>query len=162
MKQILTSAAILLLTVFTTNVKAQISEKDKVDTKNVFEAAAKAFKNMDATAMSDIFTGNGTHIDPMGKITHGKAALVDYFTNLFSYFKSQPKPDKSTITQSDWNSRLIAPGVILTNYIEETTNFRGDKASSIKYSFAVVLVKKNGRWLAEQVAMTPVIEMSKL
>lgn len=161
MKQLITTAALLLTTVFSFTAKAQISEKDKEDTKKVYEAAATAFQNMDATAMSNIFTDNGTHIDPMGKITRGRSNLLSSFTNLFSYFKTLPKPDKSTKNVTNPDSHYIAPGVILTNYTEETTDYTGDKTSSTKFSIAVLLVKKNGKWLCEQVTMTPVIEMIK-
>lgn len=161
MKQILTTAALLLTTVFSFNAKAQISEKDKEDTKKVYETAATAFQNMDATAMSNLFTDNGTHIDPMGRITQGRSNLLSLFTNLFSYFKTLPKPDKSTKNVTNDDARYITPGIILTNYTEETTNYTGDKTSSTKYSIAVLLVKKNGKWLCEQVTMTPVTEFAK-
>lgn len=161
MKQILTTAALLLTTVFSFNAKAQISEKDKDDIKKVYEAAATAFQKMDATALSNIFTDNGTHINPMGKITQGRSNLLSLYTNLFSYFKTQPRPDKSTTNLTNQEARYIAPGVILTTYTEETTNYSGDKASSEKYSFAILLVKKNGKWLCEQVTMTPVTGFEK-
>jgi uncharacterized protein (TIGR02246 family) len=159
MKQILTSAFILVMSVFATHVKAQISDNDKEDVKKVYEAAAAAFKNMDAMAMSNIFIENGAQIDPMGKIIRGKANLLTYFTGLFSYFKSLPKPDKTTTNVSDWDSRSIAPGITVATYTEETVTTTGDKTGSSKYSFSLLLVKKNGKWLAEQVTLTPVINM---
>jgi hypothetical protein len=114
---------------------------------------------MDANALTGVFTENGTHIDPMGKIMQGRSNLLSLYTNLFSYFKSLPKPDKSTTNVTNQDARYIAPGVILTTYTEETTNYIGDKTSSMKYSYAILIVKKNGKWLCEQVTMTPVIEM---
>ena len=160
MKQLTTSAAALLFILFTFTARAQkLSDYDQQDVEKVYADFTAAFQKLDAQAAVDLYTDNGLHIDPMGKIIRGHKELLAYHTNLFAYFKSLPKPDKTTHRDYDWNSRYVAPGLVMVSYTSEDINSFGDKIRRDKYSMAVLLKRVGDKWLADEVAMTPVAEV---
>lgn len=163
MKQLITTAALLLITVFSFHAKAQqVSDEDLKDIEKVYADFGAAFEKFDAQAATNLYTENGVHIDPTGKITRGRKGLLTYYIQLFSYFKSLPKPDKMTHQDSDWNTRYLAPGLIEVSYTSADIKTYGDKTETIKFSMAIILKRIGDKWLAEQVAMTPVTETGKL
>lgn len=158
----MTTAVLLLATMFSFNVHAQkVSDEDQKDIQKVYTAFTTAFEKQDAQAAASLYSENGIHIDPLGKIIRGRKDLLAYHVQLFKLFSEMPKADKTTHQDTDWNTRYLAPGMILVTYTSEDINYFGEKTRSDKFSMSVILKKTGDQWLAEQVAMTPVTEMPK-
>jgi ketosteroid isomerase-like protein len=158
MKHVFTTAALLLITMFSFSVKAQqVSEKDQADIKKVYADFTAAFEKSDAQATVNLYTSTGIHIDPQGKIVRGHKDLLEYHVGLFKWFKTFPRPDKTTHTDTDWESHYLAPGVISVTYTSEDISTYGDKTRSDKFSISVILKRTGDKWLADQVTMTPVV-----
>ena len=151
-------AALLLCCCFTQNLRAQsISTADQQGIEATYHAFMAAFEHLDAAAMGPLFTENAEVVSPMGEITRGRDNLVVMYTGLFNYFKSLPKPDRSEQQNTAWQSRYLAPDLILASYTEESTSYFGEKKKTEKMAQTVVLRKTGGKWLAELITLTPVI-----
>ncbi len=160
MSNFLKTAALLLSFSFVQNLDAQtISAADQKGIEECYNAFMAAFDKLDASALGPWFTENAEHISPMGEIVRGRANLVTSYTNLFTFFKSQPKPDKFERKNTEWQSRYLATDLILSTYIGEDISHFGDKTESSKMSVAVLLRKTGGKWLAELITLTPVTPM---
>lgn len=158
----MTTAALLLATMFSFNAHAQkVSEEDQKDIQKVYAAFTTAFEKQDAQATASLYSENGVHIDPTGKIIRGRKDLLAFHVQLFKLFSEMPKADKTTHQDSDWDSRYLAPGMILVTYTSQDVSYYGEKTRSDKFSMSVILKRTGNQWLAEQVAMTPVTEMPK-
>jgi uncharacterized protein (TIGR02246 family) len=157
MKQLMTTATLLLLIVFSFNADAQkLSESDQKDIEKVYADFTAAFEKMDAQATVNFYTGNGIHIDPDGQIVRGRKDLLAFHEKLFAWFKSLARPDKTIHQDTDWNTRYLAPGLIQVTYTSGNVRYFGDKHYKEKFSIAAILKRVGDKWLAEQVAMTPV------
>lgn len=153
-------AAMLLTATFSMNVNAQkISEADSVGIGKVYGEIMMAFGRFDATASAGYYTENGTHISPDGQIVTGRAALKKHYEKLFAWFKTLPKPDKTDMKQSDWNTRYLSNDLILVEYNDEHTNLFGNKTEKEVFAISVILKRTKDSWLCEQVTMTPVKPM---
>lgn len=158
----MTAAALLLATMFSFNAHAQkVSDEDQKDIQKVYTAFTTAFEKQDAQAAASLYSDNGIHIDPTGKIVRGRKDLLAYHTQLFKLFSEMPKPDKTTHQDTNWDACYLAPGMILVTYTSEDVSFYGDKTRSDKFSLSVILKRIGNQWLAEQVTMTPVADMPK-
>lgn len=158
----MTTAALLLTTFLSFNVQAQkVSDEDLKDIQKVYAAFSASLAQQDAQAMTSLYAENGVHIDPTGKITRGRKDLLAFHTQLFSFFKSLPKPDKTTHQDSNWDYRYLAPGLIIVTYTSEDISYYSEKTRSDKFSMSIILKRTGDQWLAEQVAMTPVTDMPK-
>jgi ketosteroid isomerase-like protein len=156
----LKTAALLLTLATTLNLHAQqISPADQAGLEECYNGFMSAFDHMDATAMGALFTENAENIDPMGTIVRGRANLVANYAGLFQWLKTLPKADRYERKNLNWQSRYLAPDLVLSTYTEESIAYYGDKAQSEKNSFSVLLRKTNGKWLAELITMVPVKPM---
>ena len=162
MKKLIFTAAILLAAQFSIRATAQpVSEPDQKGIEALYGKIRAAFTSLDAAAMAGLYTDDGTHIDPMGNITHGRKAIQTMYEQLFGFFKSQPKPEKSEHHDSYWNNRYLVKNLVLVTYVSEDVDTRGDKANSHKFAMSVILKKTDNAWLCVQVTMTPVTTMPK-
>lgn len=160
MSNFLKTAALLLAFSFAQNLHAQtISAADQKGVEECYNAFMSAFDKLDAAPMGAWFTENAEHISPMGEVIRGRANLVTFYTNLFTFFKSQPKPDKFERKNSNWQSRYLSTDLILSTYVGEDISHFGDKTESSKMTIAVLLRKTGGKWLAELITLTPVTPM---
>jgi len=159
MSSFLKTAALLLTLSFALNLNAQISAADQKGIEECYNAFMAAFDKLDATAIGPLFTENAEHISPMGEVIRGRANLVTFYTNLFAFFKSQPKPDKTETVNTAWQNRYLAADLILATYTSTDTHHFGDKVKEDKMTVAVLLRKTGGKWLAELVTLTPVMAM---
>lgn len=158
----MTTAALLLATLFSFNARAQkVSDEDLNDIQKVYAAFTTAFEKQDAQAAASLYADNGIHIDPLGKIVRGRKDLLAYHVQLFKMFSEMPKADKTTHQDTDWNTRYLAPGMILVTYTSEDISYFGEKTRSDKFSMSVILKRTGNQWLAEEVTMTPVTDMPK-
>lgn len=153
-------AALFCTAAFHSNAQ-KISEKDSQDIQKTYNAFMHAFETMDAQAMTNLFTEDAVHITPMGQIVRGRTAMLENFKNLFSYFKTLPKPDKMERNDTDWSTQYLTKDLILVCYTAEETTTYSDKKQSQKFSYAIILKKSGSNWLAQQVAITPVTQMPK-
>lgn len=159
MSNLLKTATLLLSFTCTLNLHAQVSETDQKGIEACYNAFMTAFQNMDGAAVGPLFTENAEHISPIGEIVRGRANLVTYYTNLFAFFKSQPKPDRTETNNKDWHNRYLAKDLILSTYTSHETHHFGDKVQEEIMSVAVLLRKQGDQWLADMVALTPVTPM---
>lgn len=159
MSNILKMTALLLAFCFAQNLQAQVSDADKKGIEECYNAFEAAFEKSDASTLGTWMTDNVEHISPLGEIVRGRANLVTYFTNLFAFLKTQPKPDKTESKNLNWQSRYLASDLILASYTTETTTHFGDKTQVEKMSFSVLLRKKDNKWLTELITLTPVTPM---
>lgn len=160
MKQLFIAAMLLLATTFSMNVNAQkISEADSKSMNQFYGKMMMAFGSFDAAAFAGYYTENGTHISPDGQIVTGRAALKEFFEKLFTWFKSLPKPDKTDMKQSGWNSRYLTNDLVLMEYTDEHINHFGNKVEKEVFAVSVILKRTKDGWLCEQVTMTPVKPM---
>lgn len=157
MSTFLKTAALLLVISFAQNLNAQtISAADQKGVEECYNAFMNAFDKMDASSLGSWLTENAEHISPLGEVVRGRANLVTYFNNLFAFFKNQPKPDKMERNNTNWQNRYLASDLILATYVSEDVSYFGDKKESQKMSVSVLLRKKDSRWLAELITLTPV------
>jgi uncharacterized protein (TIGR02246 family) len=160
MKHLFTAALLLIATTFCMQARAQkISEADLKVTGKVYQDMMAAFGKLDADAVANYYTENGTHISPEGQIVTGRTTLKAYYQKLFEMFKTLPKPDKTDINPGNWSSRYLGADVILVTYINEQTRHYGNKAEKEVFAMSVVLKKTKDSWLCDQVTMTPVRPM---
>lgn len=160
MKQLFTAAMLLVATTFSINSNAQkISEADSKGITKTYQNIMGAFAKMDAEAVANAYTENGTHIDPNGNIITGRAALKESYEKLFAWFKTLPAPDKTDTKQSEWTSRYLSNDLIQVNYNDEQTAHYGNKAEKTVFAISVVLKRTKDSWLCELVQMTPVKPM---
>ena len=160
MKHLFTAALLLITTTFCMQAKAQkISEADSKATGKVYQDMMVAFGNMDADGVANLYTENGTHISPEGQIVTGRSALKAFYQRLFEMFKTFPKPDKTDMNPTGWNSRYLSSDVILVNYNDEQSNHFGNKIEKEAFAMSVILKKTKDGWLCDQVTMTPVKPM---
>lgn len=152
------SAALLLLAITSgINSNAQkISDADKKAIETTYQSMMMAFAKSDAAAVANLYTENGTHIDPNGKIITGRAALKESFEKLFAWFKALPAPDKTDYNQSAWNLRYLSNDLVQVNYIDEQTDHYGNKTEKTSFAMGIILKRTKDGWLCELVQMTPV------
>lgn len=155
------SAALLLLAITSgINSNAQkISDADKKAIETTYQSMMMAFAKSDAAAVANLYTENGTHIDPNGKIITGRAALKESFEKLFAWFKALPAPDKTDYNQSAWNLRYLSNDLVQVNYIDEQTDHYGNKTEKTSFAMGIILKRTKDGWLCELVQMTPVKPM---
>jgi ketosteroid isomerase-like protein len=160
MSNISKSAALLLACFFALNLHAQtISDADRQGIETTYKSFAAAFDQLDATAMGPLFTENAEVVTPRGEIVRGRASLVTMYTGLFNYFKSLPRPDRSEREILNRQEHYLAKDLILVSYTEVSTGYYGDKQRVDKMAQSILLRKNGDTWLAELVALTPVMEM---
>lgn len=160
MKHFFFAAALLLATTLSMNLNAQkVSDADTKAITGMYDQLMAAFSKADAAAAAGFFTESGTHVDPTGMIITGRAALKPYFERLFSWFKSQPQPDKTDKNITGWNSRYLNNDLVLITYNDEQTDHFGNKTEKTVFAMTVVVKRTPGGWLCEQVSMTPVRPM---
>jgi len=160
MYNFLKSAALLLSVCFAQNLSAQaISDADQKGIEACYNAFMTAFEKMDASGLDSWLTENAEQITPLGEVVRGRANLLTNYQNMFAFFKSQPKPDRYERKTSDWSNRYLATDLILATYASEEITQYGDKTNSEKMSVAVLLRKKDGKWAAELITLTPVQPM---
>ena len=160
MSNLLKTATLLLCFAFTQNLHAQtITAADQKGVDACYNAFVTAFDNMDASGLGPWFTENAEEINPLGELVRGRANLVTNYTNLFAYFKSQPKPDKVERNNTNQQSRYLASDLILFTYISEETLHFGDKKESNKMATSVLLRKKDNKWMVELLNVVPVTPM---
>jgi uncharacterized protein (TIGR02246 family) len=160
MSNISKMAALQLCCCFALNLRAQtISTADQQGIETTYNAFMAAFEHLDAAAMGPLFTENAEVISPMGEITRGRDNLVVMYTGLFNYFKSLPKPNRSERQNTNWQSRYLAPDLIVATYTEASTSYFGEKKNTEKLTQTVLLRKTGGNWLAELITLTPVVAM---
>lgn len=160
MSNISKMAALLLCCCFALNLRAQtISTADQQGIETTYNAFMAAFEHLDATAMGPLFTENAEVVNPRGEIIRGRDNLVVMYTGLFNYFKSLPKPDRSERQNNGWQTRYLAPDLILASYTEVSTSYFGEKKNTEKLAQSVLLRKTGGKWLAELITLTPVMAM---
>ncbi|MFN8290276.1 MAG: SgcJ/EcaC family oxidoreductase [Chitinophagaceae bacterium] len=148
-------AALLLATTFCQQANAQLSDADTKSTLALYEKITNAFTSGDAAALAASYTENGTHISPDGQIITGRAALQSFFEKLFSFFKTQPKPDKQETSQNNWNARYLSKDLVTITYNDEQVSHFGDKTDKTVFALNVILKRTKDGWLCEMVSMTP-------
>ena len=156
----LKTAALLLTLCFAQNLQAQaVSDADQKGVEECYNTFMTAFDKLDASGLGPWFAENAEHISPMGEIIRGRANLVTFYTNLFTFFKSQPKPDRYERKNSNRTNRYLAADLILATYTSEETSQFGDKVQTDSMSVAVLLRKSGGKWIAELITLSPVVAM---
>ena len=151
-------AALLLTCFFALHLTAQtVSDADRQGVEQTYASFMAAFDQLDAAAMGPLFTENAEVVSPMGDIVRGRANLVTMYTGLFGYFKSLPKPDRTERDILNRQSRYLANDLILVSYTEVSTSYYGEKQQVEKMTQSVLLRKTGDKWLAEQIALTPVV-----
>jgi uncharacterized protein (TIGR02246 family) len=160
MKHLFIAATLFAATTFSINSNAQkISEADNAGITKTYQNIMAAFAKMDASAVANSYTENGTHIGPNGQIITGRAALKESFEKLFAWFKTLPAPDKTDYNQTGWNTRYLSNDFIQVSYSDEQTAHYGNKTEKTVFAMSVILKRTKDGWLCELVQMTPVKPM---
>lgn len=139
-----------------------ISAADQKGIEACYSGFMAAFEKMDVSGIEALLTENAEQITPDGSITRGRANVVANIKGYMEFLKSQPKPDKYETKNLGWQNRYLAPDVILATYTEENTLSFGNQTKVEKTTNAVVLKKSNGKWLADLIALTPVVTMPEM
>ena len=156
MSNISKSAALLLSCFCVISLSAQpLSKADKTDIDNSTEAWGKVFETWNAGALGPFFTDNAEVVTPRGEIVRGRDNLVTLYTGLFQYFSAQPKPDRTEVKKTSQNERYLTPDLVLVSFLDETTFFFGANKKVEKMAYSILWRKTKGKWLAEQVTLTP-------
>lgn len=160
MKHLFTAAMLLLTTTFSINSIAQkVSDADNRAITKTYESMMGAFAKSDAATVASLYTENGTHVDPSGKIITGRAALKESFEKLFAWLNTLPKSDKTDYKQTEWNTRYLSNDLIQVSYNDEQTSHYGNKTEKSAMSISVILKRTKDGWLCELVQLTPVKPM---
>lgn len=155
--------AFCTLAPFTQSLQAQtISPSDQKGIEACYTSIMSAFEKLDASGIGPWLTENAEQITPEGNITRGRVNVVANMAAYMEFLKTQPKPDKFETKNLGWQSRYLAPDVILATYTEQNTLSFGAQIKTEKTTTAVVLKKTNDKWLADLIALTPVIEMPQM
>ncbi len=145
---------------FSQNLQAQaISAADQKGIEECYNVFRSAFEKLDASSIGPWLTENAEQILPNGEIIRGRANIVANMAGFMGFLKTQPKPDRTEIKNANAQTRYLAPDLILYTYTEESTQHFGDKSNTEKMTNAVLLRKVGGKWLAELIALTPMVEM---
>ncbi len=129
------------------------------DIQAVYDNAKKALNTGNVAALVDLFAENATHVTPLGTIVKGKEALTQNYIALFKMFAQMPKPDSRTTEVLDMTGQYLNPDLFLTTYREKNTSVFGSKTQVEEMACSVLLAKKNGKWLIENLTLTPKSEM---
>ena len=129
------------------------------DIQAVYENAKKAFNSRNVNALVELFAENATHVTPIGTIVQGKAALTQAYIGLFKMFAQMPKPDSRTTEVLDMTAQHLNPDLYLMTFREKNTSVFGNKTQVEERACSVLLGKKNGKWLIENLTLTPKSEM---
>lgn len=159
MSNFLKISALFFLFSCSLNAQTPISAADQKGIEECYNAFMSAFDKTDASTLGPWFTENAEHISPMGDLVRGRTNLVTYYGNLFNFFKSQPKADKTERNNTNFQSRYLSTDLILSTYTSEDIRYFGDKKESSKMSASALLRKTGGKWLAELIVLTPVAPM---
>jgi ketosteroid isomerase-like protein len=162
MSKFLKTAALLLLTALCANTQAQtISEADQKGVEACYNGFVTAFEKLDPSGLGALLTENAEQIVPNGEITRGRNNVVASMAGYMEYLKTLPKPDAYDQKNVNWQSRYVTKDVIVSTYTEETTIQMGGKTTVEKQTNTIVLKKVGAQWLADLIAMTPVVDMPK-
>lgn len=153
MKKITCFAALIFAVCSAAFAQTPADDKAVVD---VYNQAMKAFEKQDAQALTSLFTENAEHITPLGSIIRGKESLQAGYAGLFKMFAQMPKPDRSTREVVNQKNRYITPELLISTYTEKITSHFGTKSTVEELTSSVILSKKEGRWLIENLTLTPV------
>ncbi|MBL7813546.1 MAG: SgcJ/EcaC family oxidoreductase [Saprospiraceae bacterium] len=126
---------------------------------DVYHQAMKAIDTRNARAITDLFTEKGVMIDPLGSIHNGKDAIYKNYVALFQMLSKMPPPSSFNRTFQDRTHVFLAPTKILLRYSEVETRQYGDKKSVDEMAYSVILSQENGKWLIENLTLTPKTEM---
>ena len=141
-----------------------ISDADQKGIMACYNAFSAAFGKMDVAGIEAQLTENADQITPDGSITRGRTNVVANMKAYMEFLKGLPKPDKLDTKLIGMQSRYLAPGLILTTYVEERSVSFGSQTKVEKTSTAVVLKKMSDKWVVDLIALTPVVpgpEMGK-
>ena len=139
MRVLLTSLAFLSL--LTTSVFAADDQaiKDRID---AFQAA---WNKHDAKAMTDVFTDDGTLVNPFGATANGHDEILKLFT------EEQAHPFKeSTYSASEVKVQMVTPDVAVADSTGNITGLVGKDGSAspdFPHHVSYVFVKKDGKWM---------------
>lgn len=157
MSAYLKTSVLLLCFAFTARLQAQsaISAADQKGIETCYNGFMAAIDNMDASGLDKLLTENAEHITPLGNLIRGRNNILTAFSQLFEFFKTQPKPEKFERKIENWQSRYLAPDLVLSTYTSIETVTVGGVARSEKSAVSVLLRKQNGAWLADLITLTP-------
>lgn len=139
-----------------------ISEADQNGVTTCYNDFTMAFGKMDIAAIEALLTENAEQITPDGNITRGRTNVVANIKGHLEFLKSLPKPDKFETKLLDVRNRYLAPGVILSTYIQENTLSFGGQIKVEKTTTAVALKKLNDKWLVDLITLTSVVTMPEM
>ncbi len=152
-------AIIPIMTMPALDASSSVKNTDDADIQAVFNDVKRAFNSRNIKALGELFAENATHVSPIGTIIQGKPALTQTFIALFKMFAQMPKSDSETTEVLDKTGRYLNPDLYLTTYREKNTAVFGSKTRVEETAFSVLLAKKNGKWLIENLTLTPKTEM---
>ena len=162
MTNLFKTTALVVLTAICLNAQAQgISAADQKGIETCYNGIMAAFDKFDAKAMIPFMAEHVEQIIPNGTIVRGRDNVVASMAGYMEFLKTQPKPDNVDIKNNNWESRYLAPDVILSTYTEVATYTYGSQSKVETTTTAIVLRKVKGQWLTELIGLTPVVEMPK-
>lgn len=158
----LRTVAVLLLTTLSLGSKAQtISAADQKGIDECFQNFMMVFEKFDGSNLPSLLTENAEHIIPNGTIIRGREAVTASINGYLAFLKTQPRPDHVTEKILNSNSRYLSKDLIISSYQTEKTLDFGGNMRVDKLTTVVVLRKVKDKWLAEMIALTPVVDMPK-
>jgi uncharacterized protein (TIGR02246 family) len=160
MKRFLLAATTVIL--LTTVAAAQVRDtaKDEEAIRKLIEGLNESFQKRDAKLRASLFTEDGVFINAFGLQREGRAAIEQFWTELFAIGTFNQTEVK--ITQL--KVRFLTPDVAIVDRFEEATGQRGMETQRLlppRWIHLTLIMKRSGdRWLMAYYSAADLRELS--
>jgi uncharacterized protein (TIGR02246 family) len=145
-KLIATATAITLLAILAAAQERNIA-KDEAGIKKVIDALNESFQKRDAKLRASLFTEDGVFINAFGVQREGKAAIEQFWKELFATGTFNQTEVKIT----DMRVKFLTPDVALVDRFEEATGQRGTESKRLlpprRIHLTLIMKRSGDGWL---------------
>jgi uncharacterized protein (TIGR02246 family) len=160
MKRFLLAATTVIL--LTTVAAAQVRDtaKDEEAIRKLIEGLNESFQKRDAKLRASLFTEDGVFINAFGLQREGRAAIEQFWTELFAIGTFNQTEVK--ITQL--KVRFLTPDVAIVDRFEEATGQRGMETQRLlpprRIHLTLIMKRSGDRWLMAYYSAADLRELS--
>jgi uncharacterized protein (TIGR02246 family) len=145
-RALLNVTAMILLAAFVV-AQARDTAKDEEAIKKVIDGLNESFQKRDAKLRASLFTEDGVFINAFGVQREGKAAIEQFWKELFATGTFSQTEVKIT----DMRIRFLNPGVAIVDRFEEATGQRGIETKRLlpprRIHLTLIMKRDGDRWL---------------
>ncbi|AEE49091.1 YybH family protein [Haliscomenobacter hydrossis] len=111
-----------------------------------------AFNAFDADRFALVYTETAVVVNPMGGLIEGRENIRQAHKALFQMWGGNPQGNGYTWEKQ--TLRFITPEVAIINIVSANSR---NNAITDRMAYSLTVVKKNGKWLCENIQITPIV-----